>query len=86
MKERSEIMYQPLNKLNMQGEGSLYHQVIDNIQKLSLQHTNKICDEKISVMFYDATTLYFESFIQDEFFLFFCYFNFIKNDIFINFA
>ena len=40
--------------------------VINNIQKLSLQYTNKICDEKISVMFYDATTLYFESFIQDE--------------------
>lgn len=44
----------------------LNDEVIDNIQKLSLQHTKKICNEKISVMFYDATTLYFESFIQDE--------------------
>ena len=55
----------PLKKIyRMMDE--LNDQAIDNIQKLSLQHTNKICDEKISVMFYDATTLYFESFIQDE--------------------
>lgn len=44
----------------------LDEQVINNIQKLSLQHTNKLCDEKISVMFYNATILYFESFVQDE--------------------
>ena len=51
-------IYRMMDRLN--------DQVIDDIQTLSLQHTNKLCNEKISVMFYDATTLYFESFIQDE--------------------
>jgi len=38
-------MYQPLNKLNMQGEGSLYHQVIDNIRNLVLNGKLRVGDK-----------------------------------------
>ena len=55
----------PLKKIYRMMD-QLDDQTIEHIQKLSLQHTNKLCNEKISVMFYDATTLYFESFVQDE--------------------
>jgi transposase len=38
----------------------------ERIQKYALAATLKITGEKLRVLFYDATTLYFESFIEDE--------------------
>ena len=40
--------------------------VIQNIQGKSLAAAQRIFPEKIDVLFYDATTLYFESFTEDE--------------------
>ena len=40
--------------------------VIDRIQGKSLTATQSLFPEKIDVLFYDATTLYFESFTEDE--------------------
>lgn len=40
--------------------------VIDRIQGKSLAATQSLFPEKIDVLFYDATTLYFESFTEDE--------------------
>ena len=37
------------------------------IQQISLQHTLKLFDNKISVVFYDVTTLYFEAADEDDF-------------------
>lgn len=39
---------------------------IDKIQAACYQHTFGLLGEKIDVIFYDCTTLYFESFIEDE--------------------
>lgn len=39
---------------------------IENIQKTALTTALKLTGEKLRVLFYDATTLYFESFIEDE--------------------
>lgn len=38
----------------------------DLIQSISVEHTQKILGGKIGLMFYDVTTLYFESSVQDE--------------------
>jgi transposase len=38
----------------------------ERIQKLVLATTLKLTEKKLRVVFYDATTLYFESFIEDE--------------------
>jgi transposase len=38
----------------------------DRIQKQALSMTLKLTGEKLRVLFYDATTLYFESFTEDE--------------------
>ena len=38
----------------------------EKVQKIAYNATKKLLNEKISVIFYDCTTLYFESFIQDE--------------------
>jgi hypothetical protein len=38
----------------------------DRIQERALKGTLKLTGEKIKVLFYDATTLYFESFTEDE--------------------
>ena len=40
--------------------------VIEKIQKKAYQATKSILKEKINVLFYDCTTLYFESFTPDE--------------------
>lgn len=40
--------------------------VIENIQKKSFEATQSILKKKIHVVFYDCTTLYFESFNSDE--------------------
>jgi transposase len=39
---------------------------IDRIQKIARQATTSLFKEKIDVLFYDCTTLYFESFKEDE--------------------
>ncbi len=41
-------------------------QAIENIQTQSLSYTRSLFDEAINLIFYDCTTLYFESFTQDE--------------------
>jgi len=40
---------------------------ISTIKEISLQHTLKLFDNKIAVVFYDVTTLYFEAKEEDEF-------------------
>jgi len=44
----------------------LYHTQQDNIQKISIEHTQKILGGKIGLLFYDVTTLYFETEQSDE--------------------
>lgn len=39
---------------------------IDKLQKIVSDHTRSLIPEKIDVLFYDCTTLYFESFDEDE--------------------
>lgn len=39
---------------------------IEKIKQLSYQYTKGLLDEKVNVIFYDCTTLYFESFIEDD--------------------
>ena len=39
---------------------------IEKLQKLTADNTLGLLDQKIDVMFYDVTTLYFESFTEDE--------------------
>ena len=38
----------------------------DNVQKISIEHTRKILGGKIGLLFYDVTTLYFETEQSDE--------------------
>ncbi|UCM85593.1 MAG: IS1634 family transposase [Rickettsia endosymbiont of Culicoides impunctatus] len=40
--------------------------VVEKIEQCALLSTQKLFKEKIDVLFYDATTLYFESFTEDE--------------------
>ncbi len=44
----------------------LQKEQIEQIQKISLAHTLKILDGKLSVVFYDVTTLYFEAAEEDD--------------------
>jgi transposase len=44
----------------------LYNTQQEKIQKLSVEHTKKILGGKIGLLFYDVTTLYFESDYGDE--------------------
>jgi transposase len=44
----------------------LYNTHQDKIQQLSVEHTRKVLGGKIGLMFYDVTTLYFESDYGDE--------------------
>ena len=44
----------------------LDEKAIENIQQTCYQNTFGLLGEKIDVIFYDCTTLYFESFIEDE--------------------
>jgi len=44
----------------------LYNDFKDQIQQISYEHTLKILDGKISVVFYDVTTLYFQIDSEDE--------------------
>jgi transposase len=45
----------------------LYNTQQENIQKISVAHTKKILGGKIGLVFYDVTTLYFESDYGDDF-------------------
>ena len=40
---------------------------IDQIQQISYQHTLKILEDHLSIVFYDVTTLYFEASDEDDF-------------------
>jgi transposase len=40
---------------------------IDQVKNISLQHTLRILGNNMSVVFYDVTTLYFESKVEDDF-------------------
>jgi transposase len=44
----------------------LYNTQQDSIQKISIEHTQKILGGKIGLLFYDVTTLYFETEQSDE--------------------
>jgi transposase len=44
----------------------LYNTQQEQIQKISVEHTKKILGGKIGLMFYDVTTLYFETDTSDE--------------------
>jgi transposase len=44
----------------------LYNTQQEHIQQISVEHTRKILGGKIGLMFYDVTTLYFESDYSDE--------------------
>ncbi len=45
----------------------LYNTQKEKIEQISIEHTKKILGGKIGLMFYDVTTLYFESDYGDEF-------------------
>jgi transposase len=44
----------------------LHKKQIEQVQKISLAHTLKLFDNKLSVVFYDVTTLYFEASDEDD--------------------
>lgn len=44
----------------------LYHTQKEAVQQISYEHTRKILDNDISIVFYDVTTLYFEIDEEDE--------------------
>lgn len=44
----------------------LYHSQKDQVQQISYEHTLKVLNYQINVVFYDATTLYFEIDQEDE--------------------
>ena len=53
-----EGVYKMMDKLD--------NKAIEKIEQLSYSNAQKILKEKINVVFYDCTTLYFESFSEDE--------------------
>ncbi len=46
---------------------TLHKSYIENVKQISLQHTLSIFNNKIAVVFYDVTTLYFETKYEDDF-------------------
>jgi transposase len=44
----------------------LYNTQKELVQEISVEHTRKILGGKVGIVFYDCTTLYFESFIHDK--------------------
>jgi transposase len=44
----------------------LHEKQIEQVKEISLQHTLKLFDNKISIVFYDVTTLYFEASDEDD--------------------
>ncbi len=59
IKIEKDIIYRYLDKL--------YNTQKEIVQKISYQHTLKVLNNQISVVFYDVTTLYFEIDKEDEF-------------------
>lgn len=53
-----QVVYRYLDKLHKEQKSI--------VQKISYDHTLKVLDNKISVVFYDVTTIYFESESEDE--------------------
>jgi len=53
-----EKIYRMMDRLNPQR--------INRLQEISWHHSRELLTEEIKVMFYDCTTLYFESFSEDE--------------------
>ena len=53
-----DVVYRFLDKLN--------NQLKDQVEQIAFAHTQKILGDNISVVFYDMTTLYFESSDQDD--------------------
>lgn len=53
-----QVVYRYLDKL--------YNQQKDSVQQISYHHTLSILNNKISVVFYDVTTIYFEAENEDE--------------------
>ena len=51
-------VYKMMNKID--------DKVVEKIQNIALQSTKTLLNSEINVVFYDATTLYFESFTEDE--------------------
>lgn len=45
----------------------LYNTQQELVQEISVEHTKKILGGNIGIVFYDCTTIYFESFVRDEF-------------------
>lgn len=45
---------------------NLYNKQRELVQQISVEHTRKILGGNIGLMFYDVTSLYFETGIQDE--------------------
>lgn len=54
-----EKIYRMLDTLSGKGR-------ITNLQKISWQYSQRLLGNEISILFYDCTTLYFESFTEDE--------------------
>lgn len=54
-----EKVYRYLDKLQTQQ--------MQQVQQISYQHTLKILDQRLSIVFYDVTTLYFEAANEDDF-------------------
>lgn len=54
-----DLVYRMMDKI---GEPA-----IERLNTLTYQHTKQLFPEKIDVIFFDCTTLYFESFTEDEF-------------------
>ena len=53
-----DVVYRFLDKLN--------NQLKDQVEQIAFAHTQKILGDNISVVFYDMTTLYFESSDEDD--------------------
>lgn len=52
-------VYRMMDKIN--------DNAIENLNEIAYRETKRLFNEKIDVIFFDATTLYFESFTEDEF-------------------
>ena len=44
----------------------LYNTQQETVQQISVEHTRRILGGSIGIVFYDCTTVYFESFIRDK--------------------
>jgi len=56
----------PLEKVYRMLDTLSKKQRIKRLQEITWQHSKRLVDNEVSVLFYDCTTLYFESFTEDE--------------------